>query len=235
MPAWPWQAGQHEPLPLLGRLAGGVRVAGRGKVNAPLVSVVTPTWRRHDLLLGRCIPAVQAQTYETVEHIVVSDGPDETLLAELCELMPFQRTLILSQLDEHVTDEDNNFGHWARLRGVETANGEYITYCDDDDALRPEHCRLMAAALDADPEAGFAVSRMVSHHAHATIVGWGPLALGNLGTPMIMHRRSTLEKGTWGPPSWTEDWDLVEKWLDAGIRYVNVDAETSDVWPSVLW
>jgi hypothetical protein len=28
--------------------------------DLPLVTVVTPTWDRHDLLLGRCIPNVQA-------------------------------------------------------------------------------------------------------------------------------------------------------------------------------
>ena len=55
----------------------------------------------------------------------------------------------------------------------------------------------------------------------------------DLYSPMIMHRLSVLEHGTWGPDTWTEDWDLVQRWLDAGVKYVNVDAETSDVWPSV--
>jgi Glycosyl transferase family 2 len=99
-----------------------------------------------------------------------------------------------TELSEHLPEP--NYGHFARLAGVESSAGEYITYCDDDDSLRPEHCALMVAALEADPEAGFAVSRMVSHHAHLTIVGWGPLALGNLGTPMIMHRREILTIAT---------------------------------------
>jgi hypothetical protein len=50
---------------------------------------------------------------------------------------------------------------------------------------------------------------------------------------MIMHRREILAHGTWGPASFTEDWDLVERWLDAGVSYVSVDAETSDAWPSL--
>jgi hypothetical protein len=49
---------------------------------------------------------------------------------------------------------------------------------------------------------------------------------------MIMHRKWVLDHGSWGPASWKEDWELVERWLDAGVKYVNVDAETSDVWPS---
>jgi hypothetical protein len=68
---------------------------------------------------------------------------------------------------------------------------------------------------------------------HESVTGWGPLACGNVGTPMIMHRREILAHGTWGPASFTEDWDLVERWLDAGVSYVSVDAETSDAWPSL--
>ena len=182
------------------------------------------------MLLDRCVPAVQAQDYPAVEHVIISDGPDP-VLSRKTGWVPGPVELLYYELPEH--QPEPNYGHYARAAGVERATGEYITYCDDDDSLRPAHCRLLAAALDADPEAGFAVSRMVSHHAHPTVVGWGPLACGNVGSPMIMHRRGTLEYGTWGPPSWTEDWDLVEKWLDAGVKYANVNAETSNVWPSV--
>lgn len=194
----------------------------------PLVSVVTPTWKRHNLLIGRCIPSVQEQDYPVVEHVVVSDGPDEDLGVKLFD-GPWSN-LVYRELDRHEPSE--HFGHYARLLGLDCSSGTYITYCDDDDSLRQEHCRLMAEALEADPGAGFAVSRMVSHHAHPVVVGWGRLEPGNVGSPMIMHRKDILEHGTWGPASWLEDWQLVERWLDAGIRYVNVDAETSDVWPS---
>lgn len=198
-------------------------------MNTPLVSVITATWQRHDLLFNRCIPSVQAQDHPSVEHIIVSDGPDPMLSSA------FARSIIGStpqyyEVDTH--DPEDHYGHHARLVGLKYAFGEYITYCDDDDSLRTDHCAKMAAALDADPDAGFAVSRMVSHHAHAVTVGWGPLAPGNVGSPMIMHRKWVLDHGTWGPASWKEDWELVERWLDAGVKYVNVDAETSDVWPS---
>lgn len=195
----------------------------------PLVSVITPTWQRHDLLFGRCIPSVRAQDYPAVEHLVISDGPDE-VLSTAFSMTGLDNPPRYYEVDWH--DPDEHYGHYARLTGIAHALGEYITYCDDDDSLRPGHCAKMAAALDSDPQAGFAVSRMVSHHAHPVTVGWGPLAPGNVGSPMIMHRTWVLEHGTWGPASWKEDWELVERWLDAGIKYVNVDAETSDVWPS---
>lgn len=199
----------------------------------PMVSVITPTWQRHELLLTRCIPSVQAQGYPWTEHLVISDGPDPELRAELAE--PWGRgwkDLLYRELAEH--DPEPHYGHHCRAYGLEIAAGRLITYCDDDDALRPEHCHMMAKALDENPQAGFAISRMASHGPGGTsMIGYGAIACGNVGTPMIMHRREITEHGTWDHYGQYEDWDLVLSWINAGIEYVRVDAETSDVWPSL--
>lgn len=197
----------------------------------PQVSVITPTWGRHDLLLDRCIPSVQAQTLPATEHIVISDGPDLELTRLL--LGPAYPKLRYHELPEH--DEARHWGGPARLAGIELAAGKYITYCDDDDALRPEHCAVLACALDTHPDAGFAVSRMLSHSPFGDqVIGTGELAGGDVGTPMLMHRRSVLGIASWGCPSPFEDWNLVWAWVRAGVSYVRVQAETSDVWPSVF-
>ena len=199
----------------------------------PVVTVITPTWKRHELLLSRAIPSVQAQDYPAVEHLVISDGPDPELAARLDPpWMNGFRKVWYAYVPEH--DPEPHYGHHARAYGCKLATGGYITYCDDDDSLRREHCRLLAEALDADPEAGFAVSRMASHGpGGTTVIGHGPLACGNVGTPMIMHRRSVLEHGSWDHAGQFEDWDLVLSWINAGIKHARVDAETSDVWPSL--
>jgi hypothetical protein len=199
-------------------------------VSCPLVSVVTPTWQRHDFLLDRCIPSVQAQDYPAVEHVIVSDGPDETLRTALGMYRDLAHPVRFHELPGHHADP--NYGHYARVAGVELAAGEYITYNDDDDMLRPYHCRLMAAALDADPGAGFAISRMVQYQEDGRpLIFDGSLGPNKTGSPMNMHRRGTLAHGTWGPPGRLEDWGIVSKWLDAGVTWVSVDAVTSDTWP----
>ena len=43
-----------------------------------LVSVVTGTYNRHDLLL-EAIENVRQQTYRPLEHVIVADGPDDTV------------------------------------------------------------------------------------------------------------------------------------------------------------
>lgn len=207
-------------------------------MDVPLVTVVTPTWNRHEKLLERCIPSVRGQTYPNVEHIIVSDGPDPVLAQEL--FPPWrsgQRSQWYVSLPEH--DPSPHWGHYSRLHALDLASGDLITYCDDDDALRPFHVERLVAALQANPECGWARSIMASHHSdeHETIteIGWGEPSCGNIGTPMIMHRREILEHGTWGPAGDFEDWDLVNRWIHAGIAHVKVDEVTVDVWPSLYW
>lgn len=207
-----------------------------GLNSEPVVSVITPTWHRHDTLLTRCLPSVWKQSYAAVEHVVVGDGPDPELDAKLPALrMAGPRKQWFIHLREH--DPAEHWGHIARLHGLSFAAGDFITYCDDDDALRPRHCASLAAALVKNPEAGFAVSRMAARDpwGHDHEVGEGPPSLANIGTPMIMHRREILEHGTWGPASHSEDWELVNRWIHAGINYVQVDEVTCDVWPSTFY
>ena len=199
----------------------------------PLVSVITPTWQRHGMLLDRCVPSVQAQTYPAVEHIIVSDGPDKDLAEELADLAAANWWDIrFVQLDEW---HGLHWGSRARLAGLEHATGDVIAYLDDDDAYRPEHLATLVPALLSDPAAGFAFSLMASHQGgDPAVIGTPVPAYCNIGTPMIVHHRSLLEVATWGPPSVHEDWDLVERWLAAGTAYVHVGEVTVDVWPSAF-
>jgi glycosyltransferase involved in cell wall biosynthesis len=196
-----------------------------------LVTVITATWRRHGELTGGCIPSVREQEHPAVEHLVISDGPDPELREILAA--PGPGNLRYHELPAH--DEHPHWGGPARRAGLELAAGDYIAYCDDDDRLRPRHCALLAAALDAHPEAGFAVSRMLSRQPLGDLViGAGELAAGDVGTPMIMHRRDILDIATWGEPSAFEDWNLVWAWLSAGVPHVRVGEVTADAWPSVF-
>jgi glycosyltransferase involved in cell wall biosynthesis len=201
------------------------------------VTVVTATWNRHELLLDRCIPSVQAQDVP-VDHLVVCDGPDPELremmaLGAQLQRQPSYHPVLFRELPEHDFSE-LHYGHHCRAYACELVADGYITYCDDDDALRPEHCRLLAEALDEHPEAGFAVSQMCSHGPHGdTTIGVGPVACGNVGTPMIMHRRELLDVAGWDHSSAFEDWELVWAWMQADISHVRVWTETVDVWPSL--
>jgi glycosyltransferase involved in cell wall biosynthesis len=203
----------------------------------PLVSVITPTWKRPERLLNRCIPSVQLQTYRKVEHIIVSDGPDPELAGMMAQYIAslgrFYHPVRFMMLNPRPDPADQRCR--ARRAGIEAANGKYIAYLDDDDAYRPEHVQLHVKALEATPQAAWSYSVMASHSNSGlwTELGWGPPQYGQIGTPMLVHRAGLLDHGTWGPASSLEDWELIERWLAAGQEYVHVPEVTIDVWPSV--
>jgi len=191
------------------------------------VSVITPTWQRYGLLIGRCIPSVQAQTYRDFEHIVCSDGPDRTLRTILTDA-PVTYTEVPYH-DEHKA----NFGSRARNHGLKKATGEYIAYLDDDNAWRPEHLALLVKALDDNPAADFAYTKLVTHP-QATVIGSDPPVYGGIDTSVIMHRRELLDWATWPKPSQivgdthAPDWAIVAAWLAKGADWVHVPAVTVD-------
>jgi glycosyltransferase involved in cell wall biosynthesis len=201
-----------------------------------LISVITPTWQRHELLMSRCVDSVYTQTWPEIEHVIVSDGPDRELadiLARDLWRRPLKtRPLVYKQLAEHL-DGDIDYGSRARNRGLEVATGDYIAYLDDDNAYRPDHLQLLAEALD-QADADFAFSRMV-RHPNGDEVGNPPPRYGNLDTSLLMHRRGLAEKcGMWPLPheivgdKHAPDWGVVERWLNAGATWTHVPVVTVD-------
>ena len=196
----------------------------------PTVSCVTPTWGRHDLLLQRAIPSVAAQDYDgPMEHIVVSDGPDPELLRKLPRTLKDAGNLWYEELSVH--DPDAQWGHYARLHGIDLAKGDYIAYLDDDNGWRPDHVRRLVQALEANPDAGFAYPLMAVHgRGREYVIGTDPPVGGQIDTSMIVHRRELLDVAGW---QWFEgittiDWDLVSRWVRAGVTWTQVRSVTCD-------
>ena len=185
----------------------------------PKISVITPTWQRARLLLTRCIPSVAEQDYDgEVEHVIVSDGPDETL-ADVpgVVFLPDHRPAA-------------NRGIWARLAGTRLATGDLIAYLDDDNAWRRGHLRLLADAIGRE-DVSFAYSRALCRNGKigkTWEIGCARPVFGQVDTSLIMHRAGLLETATWQPSGRPADWDLVDRWLEAGATWTHVPEITLD-------
>ena len=160
-----------------------------------------------------------------MEHIVVSDGPDP-VLASAFKGSIYASTPRYYELPEH---PDAQWGHHARLHGLNLAKGDYIAYLDDDNSWRPDHLRLLVAALE-DTGADFAYPRMAVHGRGEYVIGTDPPKEGQIDTSMIVHRRELLDVATWRwyPGIPTIDWDLVSRWMAAGATWTRVNAVTCD-------
>jgi glycosyltransferase involved in cell wall biosynthesis len=100
---------------------------------SPLISIVIPTHNRA-AILQRALDSVVAQTFQDYEVIVVDDASKDNTQA-------FLRTYESARL-RVLRNETNRGVSAARNLGARAARGEFITFLDDDDALRPD-------ALDA--------------------------------------------------------------------------------------
>jgi MoaA/NifB/PqqE/SkfB family radical SAM enzyme/tetratricopeptide (TPR) repeat protein len=114
--------------------------AVRSHSSEPLVSVIVPTYNRPDQLV-RTIESIQAQTYRTVEILVVNDsGPD---VGDL--LAPLNTRGNIT----YIRHQSNSGLAAARNTGLQSARGKYIAYLDDDDIYYPDHLKTLVDFLEA--------------------------------------------------------------------------------------
>ena len=182
-------------------------------------TVITPTWQRHNLLLDRCIPSVAGQVFDgSIEHIVVSDGPDPVLAERVADL-----PVVLVQWPQHPLWVPN-FGSHLRNHALTLATGDVVMYLDDDNAYRPEHVATLARALAT---VDFAYSRMQRHGHVSGLVGAEPPQAGHVDTSILAHRAGLTT--CWPhPESPTCDAVVVGSWLVAGATWAHVPEVTVD-------
>jgi glycosyltransferase involved in cell wall biosynthesis len=113
------------------------------------ISAVIPVYNGRARLRG-AVESVLRQTQLPAELVIVDDGSSDGSLEALEGLaMPFPLRL----------ERQANAGQSvARNRGVALSSGERIAFLDQDDEWLPRHLELLSAALDDDPEAGWAYS-----------------------------------------------------------------------------
>jgi glycosyltransferase involved in cell wall biosynthesis len=108
--------------------------------DRPLVSVVVPNYN-FAKTLGLCLRAVQSQTYQPLELILVDDGSTDDSVA------------IAEQLGVRVLRTERNQGAGAaRNLGVEHAKGDILVFVDSDVAIAPDAVEVAVSMLEDDPD-----------------------------------------------------------------------------------
>ncbi len=113
----------------------------------PLVTVITLTWNRRELL-AESLESALSQTAGDIEVLVIDDGSDDG-------------TAEFIHARNHPAVRYFRFTHSGRVSklrnlGIENAQGEYIAFLDSDDLWTPLTLESLLAGLQAHPDAGFA-------------------------------------------------------------------------------
>ena len=101
----------------------------------PLISVIIPVYKA-ERFLGKCLDSILGQTYRNLEIVLVDDGsPDNS--GALCDQYGAQDVRV------RVIHQQNAGASAARNRGLDVAQGEYISFVDSDDFLASDYIEIL--------------------------------------------------------------------------------------------
>jgi glycosyltransferase involved in cell wall biosynthesis len=198
-------------------------------MTRPLVSVITPTWQRPELL-AECIENVREQTYRPLEHVIVSDGTDETLWRYVREgadrRVPTQIIELGRNWSSFLPD---SFCAAPMTVGMLVASGDYQVWLADDERMEPDHIESLVDALEAGG-ADFAYSRVRMYRAGQSPesgyeIGSDPPMMGQITN--LLYRTELLKHGLYPfGGGGTSDWACIHRWMQHGATWALVDRVT---------
>jgi GT2 family glycosyltransferase len=130
------------------RWGAGASYAG----DAPLFTVVVPTWRGSLEWLGECLRGVRAQQTHVPEVIVVFDGPADEARGLTRAILPAAR---------HLPFKDPRGFATSASAGLRAAKGRLVALLNDDAVPQPDWLEAMADAAERHPDVGSFASRVL--------------------------------------------------------------------------
>mgnify|MGYP002624741525 CR=1 FL=1 len=115
------------------------------KKEYPLVSVITPTYKRPDSL-PRAIDSVLNQSYPNVEIIVVDDNNPGTEGRQKTEII--MASYANNPRVKYIKHDINKNGAAARNTGVRNSKARYVGFLDDDDEFLPQKIESQVNLLE---------------------------------------------------------------------------------------
>lgn len=102
----------------------------------PLVSVIVATYRR-DVVLWNALCSLSIQNYSPIEIVLVDDNDEPNWNKKIESIAEKFRKKNPSVMFRLITNHPNKGSAETRNVGIRVAQGEYITFLDDDDVYLP--------------------------------------------------------------------------------------------------
>lgn len=119
--------------------------------STPCASVIIPNWNGAHLL-PPCLDALRSQAYKDFEVLVVDNASTDSSVELLEKEYPEVRVIRM---------ETNRFFSGAVNEGIRRSKGEIVVLLNNDTEVEPQWLAELVEALDENPEAGFAASKML--------------------------------------------------------------------------
>ena len=104
-------------------------------MNNDLISIIVPVYNVEKYIV-RCLESILSQTYKNIEVIIVNDGSVDKS-GEICERYAKKdnRIKLINKSNGGLSD--------ARNKGIDQANGIYITFVDSDDYISQNYVEIL--------------------------------------------------------------------------------------------
>lgn len=184
-----------------------------------LVSAVTGTWQRHDLLM-EAIDNLRAQTYRPLEHVIVSDGGDPELRAKIDAIRQDDDIpIVFAELGRNwSTFLTNSFSAAPFMTAQLMAHGDLQVWMADDERwLDPDAITKLVDILEEyDCDFSYSQQRMwwADQPEKTCLIGTNPPQNGTITN--ALYRADALDKGMLFRPhvGTGTDWDAISRTMN---------------------
>jgi len=134
-------------------------------MTGPLVSVIIPTYRR-PRLLAYAVASIDAQTYPSIELVVVNNGGGEEVTASVAGSWHRRRPPVVVEFVDNIWSWEDYVVYYTTVyrAGVEAASGEFVLIMSDDDAVSENYFDCMVRLLTENPRCVGAMGRCVNRN-----------------------------------------------------------------------
>ena len=195
-----------------------MRIEQSGAANAPLVTVVTPSYNQ-GRFIAATIESVLAQDYPNVEYLIIDGASTDDTAAVVARYAG--RLTFVSEPDRGQSEAIN--------KGFQRARGRYVAWLNSDDVFLPGAISAAVAALDANPDAGAVYGEGYQIDEAGNVISrfevtqqfnlWKLLNVSDyILQQTVFFRRSIFEEIGWVDEAlhYGMDWELL---MRIGLRY----------------
>lgn len=199
-----------------------------------LVSVVVATYKR-EAELKNALESLAKQTYPNMEIVLVDDNGNDEWNSKVSETVEVFRNRYPKIKLECIVNNSNQGSSKTRNIGIHSANGDYITFLDDDDIYLPDKIRKQVEFMETNQcdysitdlilynEVDKKINRRIRSYIKETTVE--SLRLYHLkyhmtGTDTIMFKKEYLiQIGGFAPIDVGDEFYLMQRAIEEGGKF----------------
>lgn len=162
------------------------------------ITIITPTYKRSENILLRCIKSVDSQIYQDFKHIIMIDdiNLEDHISSEFINSHTSEKRKFIP-----LGYRSNNYGNDPRQKCIEMTDTDFIVFLDDDNIIFPNY---LSELIKGVKHFDIGICKIV-HLGPLPVALWpppkiidgNPPVLQNIDTLQIIVKTDVMKKEGW--------------------------------------